>query len=176
MTLIKPLSLLTVTAVVALAAGCGSSGSSGSASASGGGAYGGDASYGSATKPVSAPPASVAGAATIRLAHGHLVDAKGRTLYLWEADKTAKSTCGGACAKAWPPVTTTGAPKAGYGVKASLLKTSKRAGGTQVTYRGHPLYRFAGDGKAGQANGQGSDAFGAEWYMVDAAGKAVVDD
>ncbi len=87
---------------------------------------------------------------------------------------TSKSTCNGACAKGWPPVTTSGTPKAGHGVKASLLKTSKRAGGgTQVTYAGHPVYRFVGDAKPGQTNGEGVNAFGAEWYMVSPAGRAI---
>jgi predicted lipoprotein with Yx(FWY)xxD motif len=176
--LLKPFSFLAVAAAVAIAAGCGSSGSSGSSSASsGGGAYGGGASYsGMSTKPVSAPATTAATAATIAVAHGHLVDAKGRTLYLFEADKTSKSTCNGACAENWPPVTTSGTPKAGHGAKAKLLKTSKRSGGTQVTYNGHPVYRFVGDTKAGQTNGEGINAFGAKWYMVNAAGKKIDND
>jgi predicted lipoprotein with Yx(FWY)xxD motif len=102
-----------------------------------------------------------------------LVDAQGRTLYLWQADTGTSSTCSGACATAWPPVTTTGKPAAGSGAKANLLGTTKRAdGSTQVTYAGHPLYRFAGDSAAGRLNGQGSDAFGAKWYVVTPAGTA----
>jgi predicted lipoprotein with Yx(FWY)xxD motif len=177
--LLKPFSFLAVAAAVAIAAGCGSSGSSGSSSASsGGGAYGGGASYsGMSTKAVSAPATAAATAAKIAVAHGHLVDAKGRTLYLFEKDKTAKSTCSGACAVAWPPSTTSGKPKAGHGAKAKLLKTSKRSdGGTQVTYNGHPLYRYIGDTKAGQTNGQGINGFGAKWYMMNAAGKKIDDD
>ena len=177
--LLKPISLLTVVAAVALAAGCGASGSSGSssASASSGSAYGGGASYGGgSTKPVSAPATAAAGAATIAVAHGHLVDAKGRTLYLFEKDKTSKSTCNGACAKNWPPVTTSGKPKAGHGAKAKLVKTSKRSGGTQVTYNGHPVYLFIGDAKPGQTNGEGINAFGAKWYMMNAAGKKIDND
>lgn len=176
--LLKPLSVMAVAAAVAIAAGCGSSSTSGSSggSASGGSAYGGGASYGGgmSTKAVSAPATA---AAKIGLAHGHLVDAKGRTLYLFEKDKTSKSTCGGACAQDWPPTTTAGAPKAGHGVKARLLKTSKRSDrGTQVTYNGHPLYRYIGDAKPGQTNGEGIDAFGAKWYMVNAGGKKIDDD
>ena len=54
--------------------------------------------------------------------------------------------CSGACAQAWPPLITKGAPKAGDGVKASLLGTTKRDDGTlEVTYDGHPLYYYAGD-------------------------------
>jgi predicted lipoprotein with Yx(FWY)xxD motif len=103
-----------------------------------------------------------------------LVDGKGRTLYLWDADHGSMSTCSGACAQAWPPLTTTDAPKAGGAVKASLLGTTKRTDGTsEVTYAGHPLYTFAGDSAAGQTNGQGSNGFGAPWWVVTPAGKAL---
>ena len=75
-----------------------------------------------------------------------LVDRDGHALYLFEADKTSKSTCTGACAKAWPPALTSGKPTAGSGVKASLIGTTKRPDGTmQVTYDGHPLYTFFND-------------------------------
>jgi predicted lipoprotein with Yx(FWY)xxD motif len=178
--LLKPLSAMAVAAAVAIAAGCGSSSTSGSSggSASSGSAYGGGASYGNmSTKAVSAPAAAAKGAARIGVAHGHLVDAKGRTLYLFEADKTSKSVCNGACAEDWPPTTTAGAPKAGHGVKARLLRTSRRPDrGTQVTYNGHPLYRYIGDSKPGQTNGEGISAFGAKWYMVNAGGKKIDDD
>jgi predicted lipoprotein with Yx(FWY)xxD motif len=155
---------------VGLATACGGSSSSNtSASApSGGGAYG---------KPASTPAAS-SGAASIKTGSGKpgtfLVDSKGRALYLWEADKGKQSTCSGACAQAWPPLTTKDAPQAGSGVKASLLGTTKRSdGAVEVTYNGHPLYYFAGDSGAGQTNGQGSNAFGAEWYVVSPDGKAI---
>jgi predicted lipoprotein with Yx(FWY)xxD motif len=118
------------------------------------------------------------GAATVKVAHGHLgthlVNAGGRTLYLFEADKGTRSACTGACAKAWPPLRTTGKPKASSGVKASLLGTAKRAdGSTQVTYGGHPLYTFVMDTKAGQTAGQGFNAFGGLWYVVGANGRAI---
>jgi predicted lipoprotein with Yx(FWY)xxD motif len=103
-----------------------------------------------------------------------LVDGQGRTLYLWVADQGSTSTCSGPCAQAWPPLTTTGAPKASGGVKSSLLGTVKRADGTrEVTYAGHPLYTFTGDTQAGQTTGQGSDGFGAPWWVVSTAGKAL---
>jgi len=55
-----------------------------------------------------------------------------------------------------------------------LLGTTDRSDGTtEVTYNGHPLYRFAGDGAPGQTTGQGSDGFGAEWYVLSAAGNAI---
>jgi predicted lipoprotein with Yx(FWY)xxD motif len=106
-----------------------------------------------------------------------LVDEEGKTLYLWEADKAGQSTCTGPCAAAWPPVTTSGAPQAGSGVNQSLLGTVKRDDGTeQVTYNGHPLYYFVGDTAAGMAKGQGSKAFGADWYVLNAKGSKIDND
>lgn len=103
-----------------------------------------------------------------------LVDGQGRTLYLWEADTTSESTCDGDCATSWPPVTVSGKPVAGKGVKAALLGTTTRDDGREeVTYNGHPLYRYAGDTVAGDTNGQGSHGFGAFWYVLDAAGNKI---
>ena len=96
-----------------------------------------------------------------------LTDGKGITVYLFEKDTGTMPTCYGACAAAWPPVLTRGAPFAGSGAKAALLGTTKRSdGGTQVTYAGHPLYYFSGSAKAGQVGGQGVKAFGASWDAV----------
>ncbi|MEO3847981.1 hypothetical protein ABGB09_10040 [Streptomyces sp. B8F3] len=103
-----------------------------------------------------------------------LVDEKGRTLYLFEKDTSTKSTCDGACAKAWPPLLTSGTPKTDGKAQSEMIGTSKRSDGkTQVTYNGHPLYRFEGDSKAGDTNGQGLDQFGAKWFVLDADGKEV---
>lgn len=103
-----------------------------------------------------------------------LVDSRGRTLYLWLADTGAKSTCSSACANAWPPLLTAGAPTAGSGAKASLLGTTKRSDGTeQVTYNQHPLYRFTGDTAPGQTTGQGSAGFGAPWYVLSPGGDRI---
>ena len=95
-----------------------------------------------------------------------LVDAQGRTLYDFVKDRHGKSACAGACAKFWPPLMTTGKPKAGRGVQAKLLGTTVRRAGRQVTYAGRPLYTYAGDKKAGQTNGQGSTNFGAAWWVL----------
>ena len=67
-----------------------------------------------------------------------------------------------------------GTPKAGSGVKASLLGTINRSDNTtQVTYNHHPLYYYSGDSQAGQENGQGLNAFGAAWFVVAPAGSKV---
>jgi predicted lipoprotein with Yx(FWY)xxD motif len=124
-------------------------------------------------------PSHAAGSATaLKTRHGalgtFLVDGSGRTLYLFQKDKSARSTCSGACAAEWPPLLASGKPAASGSVRKSLLGTSKRSDGrTQVTYNGHPLYRFSGDRKAGDTNGQGVSAFGARWYAVGPAGKRV---
>jgi predicted lipoprotein with Yx(FWY)xxD motif len=102
-----------------------------------------------------------------------VVNAGGRTLYLFEKDKHGKSACSGACAKAWPPLMTKGKPRAAGGAQAKLLGTTKRSNGTQVTDAGHPVYTFFMDSKAGQTNGEGSTAFGAAWYVVAPNGKKI---
>ncbi|HET7127908.1 MAG TPA: hypothetical protein VFJ93_02390 [Gaiellaceae bacterium] len=149
--------LLTTTALVAVLlvlAGCGGSKSSaGSKSSSG-------------------------GSGTVKLAGSKLgqilVDRSGRTLYLFEADKNGKSTCSGACAATWPPVTAA-SPSGGDGLDDGALGTTTRADGTrQVTYHGHPLYYYAGDGKApGSTKGENLNTFGGSWYVVDASGKGI---
>jgi predicted lipoprotein with Yx(FWY)xxD motif len=163
------MALVVLAAAGALAAGCGSSNGSGS----GGSGSGGYGSGGAA--PTSNPPSGVATIAATSSKLGMiLVDGSGRTLYLFEKDQSDQSACSGACAAAWPVDQTSGTPKAGSGVTASLLGTIRRGDGTtQVTYDHHPLYYYSGDSGAGQQNGQGVDAFGAAWYVLTPAGKAV---
>ena len=106
-----------------------------------------------------------------------LADGHGRALYLFEADKGSMSACTGACAAAWPPVTAGAMPMAGGGVSQSLLGTTKRADGTeQLTYNGHPLYYFSADTGSGMAKGQGVNAFGSDWYVVNAKGSKIDND
>jgi predicted lipoprotein with Yx(FWY)xxD motif len=103
-----------------------------------------------------------------------VVDGSGKTLYLFEGDKSTASTCYGDCASYWPPVLTAGAPHAGTGVNASLLGTTQRKDGTrQVTYAGHPLYYVVTDHKAGGTTGQGVSNFGALWWVLSPSGAAL---
>jgi predicted lipoprotein with Yx(FWY)xxD motif len=104
-----------------------------------------------------------------------LATKSGLTLYLFMADKQkGKSACYGQCASFWPPLLSAHKPTAGTGVKAALLGTIKRKNGTkQVTYKGHPLYRYKGDKGAGQTKGEGQDFFGGKWWGVNSAGRAV---
>ena len=126
----------------------------------------------------SAAPSSQSGAATISVRGSSLgqilVDRSGKSLYLFEADSGTKSTCSGACAQAWPPLTTGAAPKATGAASLSLLGTTVRSDGTkQVTYSGHPLYFFTADAKAGDTNGEGSTAFGAGWDVLSPTGTKI---
>lgn len=168
--------VLAVAAAAIVVAGCGSSskppGSSSSHTPAGSSGL-----YGSA--PSTSTPSTASGSGTtVDLASNKLgkilVDSKGRALYLFVADTSTKSTCYGACAGAWPPLTTKGKPVAGSGVRASLLGTTKRTDGTtEVTYAGHPLYFYAGDTGPGQTTGQGLSQFSALWWVVGADGKAI---
>ena len=152
------LAALALASALVLAA-CGSSSSSSTTS--------------SAPASSSPRPASVVSTRTTSLGT-FLVDAKGRALYLWDADHGTKSRCSGACAQAWPPLTTAGTPKASGAAKASLLGTTTRPDGSrEVTYAGHPLYYFEGDTMPGQTTGQGSGSFGSPWWVVSPGGKAI---
>jgi predicted lipoprotein with Yx(FWY)xxD motif len=103
-----------------------------------------------------------------------LVDGRGRTLYLFQKDTVGKSNCSASCAAYWPPLLTSGKPRAGAGAKQSLLGTTKRTDGKlQVTYRGHPLYTFVVDTKAGQTKGEALNKFGALWYAVSPSGTKI---
>lgn len=179
--------LLAIAAVLAIA-GCGGS----SSSSGGGGAYGGGANKSSEEKTASssetsshsaagayAAPASseespTAAAATVAVGTAAnvgkvLVDSNGMTLYYFEKDKKGSgvSKCSGACASAWPPLTTGGEAKAMSGVQSSMLGTIERSDGSeQVTYAGWPLYTFVEDKKPGEDNGTDSKAFGASWYPL----------
>jgi predicted lipoprotein with Yx(FWY)xxD motif len=157
----RPIALIVVgAALVALvAAGCGSSKKSSGASSR-----------------TSTQVASKSG--TVSLASTSLgkilVGPNGHTLYLFEKDKGVKSACSGSCPAVWPPLTTTGKPGAGSGVDAAKLSVTKRSDGKrQVVYAGHPLYFYSDDTKTGDTKGQGSKAFGAEWYVLSAAGSKV---
>ncbi len=103
-----------------------------------------------------------------------LVDASGRTLYVFEKDSGTTSACTASCASVWPPLRASGNPMVGSGATASQVGTTKRTDGApQITYNGHPLYTFTGDQNPGDANGQGLTNFGGLWYAVSPAGDAV---
>jgi predicted lipoprotein with Yx(FWY)xxD motif len=165
------------TAAVVLLAGCGSGGSLSSSSSVA-------STPSTATQGTSAPATTTAASTA---AGGELVSSKHEkvgtilaagpkklTVYLFEGDKGAASSCAGACAKAWPPVTTNGAPTVAGAAGSADMGTITREDGTkQVTYKGHPLYFFVKDGDAGDAYGQGVKAFGSSWYVLKPSGAKI---
>jgi predicted lipoprotein with Yx(FWY)xxD motif len=102
-----------------------------------------------------------------------LFDDADQAIYLFGKESSATSECYGRCAEAWPPVATEGAPRAGGGVDASLLGTTKRDDGTtQVTYDGHPLYYYVDD-PPGVVGCHNVEEFGGLWLAVDPSGAPV---
>jgi predicted lipoprotein with Yx(FWY)xxD motif len=122
-------------------------------------------------------PDPIAGAMTIAVGVTELgevlVDADGRTLYVFDPDAQGPSTCDDGCAASWPPVVVDAEPSAGAGVDAGLLETAPRTDGTtQATYDGWPLYRWVGDGAPGDATGQGVQDV---WWVIAADGTVLRD-
>jgi predicted lipoprotein with Yx(FWY)xxD motif len=162
-----PVKLVVPLASALLVAACGSAAASTSAAAP----------ASSAAAPASSASASTTGTViTTQAGSGgaFLTNASGRAVYLWAKDGMNMSDCSGACASAWPPVPATGTLTAAGSAKASDLGTITRSDGTkQVTYDGHPLYYFVGDSAPDQTSGQGSDSFGAKWWLVAPSGAQI---
>jgi predicted lipoprotein with Yx(FWY)xxD motif len=164
-----------------LAAGCGSSKSSSSTSAAS--AYPSEseksASTAATTTPATTSTSSGSGVVVTakhasKLGSILAVGAKRQTVYMFEGDKGSSSSCSGACASVWPPVTTTGvATAAGVAKLADLGTITRSDGTTQVTYKGHPLYFFARDKDSEDAYGEGVKGFGADWYVLAPSGAKV---
>jgi predicted lipoprotein with Yx(FWY)xxD motif len=84
------------------------------------------------------------------------------------------STCDGSCASVWPPASAAAAPHVTGAARADLVGTLRRKDATtQLTYKGHPLYYYAGDAKPGDTTGQGLNQFGAEWYALTPGGGTI---
>ena len=160
--------IASVSLLLVVAAGCGGAGSSTAAP-----------SAKSAPKPDSGPPAAAKKRTGKKVTlhrsdYGKiLADGRGRALYLFTRDDE-KSRCYGDCAKAWPPLLTKGAPRAGDRVKQKLLGTvERRDGKKQVTYNGHPLYYYVGDDEPGEVLCQAVYEYGGYWYVVKRSGEPV---
>jgi predicted lipoprotein with Yx(FWY)xxD motif len=153
---------VTVAAATVLAA-CASSSGGGSAAPAAGGGGSSSAASGALTIETHSGPLGT-----------FLTDGQGRSLYMFASDTATKSTCSGQCAVFWPPVTSSAAPSVSGSATMSAVGTLKRTDGSaQVTYAGHPLYYFKEDAAAGDTKGQGSNAFGAKWWVLDAKGAPI---
>jgi predicted lipoprotein with Yx(FWY)xxD motif len=133
-----------------------------------GGGYGSDESSatgdgrGGGATPEAAADAAPVGQADTGLGTV-LVDGEGLTLYGLTDDTGGTPTCDGACADAWPPLTIDGS-ELPAGLDPGVYSVVERSDGTfQLAAGEWPLYRFAGDARPGDTNGQGS---GGVWFAV----------
>jgi predicted lipoprotein with Yx(FWY)xxD motif len=130
--------------------------------------------------PAGATSAHAARTEKIQLRHTSqgkvLVDSSGFTVFHFSKDTGKKNTCltTSECSTTWPALTTSGQPTAGPGVSSSLLSTIKLSNGQrQVTYAGHPLYRYAVASERGETSYIGVKQFGGTWYALSASGANV---
>jgi predicted lipoprotein with Yx(FWY)xxD motif len=149
--------------------GCGSSDGDGGTRAS--------APTASPTK--TAQPAVADGPASLKVGRSRLgrilVDADGRTLYLFTQDKPRRAVCTSEylnCTSLWPPLMTSGRPRGQAGVRTRLLRSVHRTkpSGSQVAYNGHLVYRYVDDKHPGDLEGQG--VFDA-WYVLSPSGRPI---
>jgi predicted lipoprotein with Yx(FWY)xxD motif len=105
-----------------------------------------------------------------------LVNAKGRTLYMFVPDKQKRVTCVKSCASIWPPLKAAKGEKltGKNGAETRLLGLDKDpSGGYVVTYDKWPLYTYLPDTKPGQATGQAVNSAGGLWYVLSTKGAVV---
>jgi predicted lipoprotein with Yx(FWY)xxD motif len=99
----------------------------------------------------------------------YLVSGDGRTLYYFgldlpaDATHAAVSNCTGTdCLPLWP-IFHVASPVLGAGLNAADFGELVRSDGVkQTTYKGWPLYFYAGDSRAGDTNGDNLDV----WYVI----------
>jgi predicted lipoprotein with Yx(FWY)xxD motif len=174
------ISLLAVTIAIA---GCGGGKSSSSASSSEGGKAGtgaggrynyGEESSSSSTSAAAGGPTALTTKSNATLGTILAAGPKRLTVYMFMADHGGKSSCYGACASSWPPVTVSGAPKVEGGAMKSKVGTTKRSDGTtQLTYAGRPIYYYTPDTSEASVIGQGVNSFGALWYVMSPSGTVI---
>ncbi len=171
-------------AVTIAIAGCGgvkygssakSSEGGGKGGAGAGGAYGGGESSSSSTGAAAAGgPTALTTKSNATLGTILAAGPKKLTVYMFMADHGGKSSCYGACASVWPPVTVSGAPKLEGGAMKSKVGTTKRSDGSmQLTYAGRPLYYYTPDTSESSVTGQGVRSFGALWYVMSPSGTVI---
>jgi predicted lipoprotein with Yx(FWY)xxD motif len=150
--------LLALLAVAAVLAACGS-----------GSSYGGGGSSTSGSSPSTSTSASGAQSRVVASAKkakvgSVIVDAQGRTLYRFTAEAQGVPVCTGDCVGTWPPALASSAS----GLPKHVATVKRPDGGKlQLTYDGHPLYRYAGDQSKADANGEG---VGGQWFVLKAGG------
>ncbi len=162
---------LVVPAVAALAAGCGSATS------------GSQPGHPPATAPTTTTATTAAAPAAVKVESRTLphlgrvlVDASGRTLYVFLPDRQQRVSCPASCQDVWPPLL---APSSGKAiavppVKSSLIGSDPNPGGGRVvTYNGWPLYTFVPDSGPGTAYGQAKYLNGGVWFVISPSGQPI---
>ncbi len=91
----------------------------------------------------------------------YLADFDGKTLYVFDKDKTGVSNCYGACATLWPPYTSGAVAQGTF--PANITVITRTGGGKQFAWMGKPLYYYQPDQKAGDVLG---DGVGGVWHLV----------
>jgi predicted lipoprotein with Yx(FWY)xxD motif len=141
-------------------AGCGGGGSS----------YGGGGSN-PAPIPTLAPDANIPQQATVKSSAAWVTSPASMTLYTFDLDTAGVSNCPSTngCTGNWPPLM---AAAGAFAQGNFTLITRTNPSGQQWAYQGSPVYAFFNDTAAGQANGDGVNAFGAVWHVARPAGVA----
>jgi predicted lipoprotein with Yx(FWY)xxD motif len=153
--------LLPSLAIALTATACGSSSKSSSSNS------GAAASTPAATGSTSSA-ALVKSTSSPKLGATVLTNASGMTLYALSGEHSGKFICtSSSCVGIWHPLTASGAASPSGSV-GSLATVKRPDGSEQITYRGMPLYTFAQDRNAGEANGQGIKDVGT-WHAVTTA-------
>lgn len=106
----------------------------------------------------------------------HIVDADGKSLYMFDQDPTDESKCVDACAADFLPfvLTAEDQPAIVTPAQEDLLDdpVTRADEQRQIVYGGHPLYTFKSDKKPGQIEGHCRDLFGGKWYLIQPDGTA----
>ena len=123
--------------------------------------------YGSTTPASTTPPATNPALAFQLKTDSHfgsiLADGNGNTLYFFSLDADGKSACTAGCLAVWP-VSYNAGTTLGAGLAASDFSSITRSDGSkQSTYKGWPLYTYAGDTAPGTVNG---DGFQGVWFVA----------
>jgi predicted lipoprotein with Yx(FWY)xxD motif len=130
--------------------------------ACGGSSYGGSDKDSSSSSSASDAKSAVVASAKKAKVGSVIVDAQGRTLYRFTAEAQGVPVCTGECVGTWPPALASSAT----GLPEHVATVKRPDGGKlQLTYDGHPLYRYAGDQTKADANGEG---VGGQWFVVKA--------
>jgi len=105
-----------------------------------------------------------------------LVNRDGQALYAANQEANGKVVCTASCTSIWQPLTLAAAtaPTAEPSLMGNLGTIMRPGGGTQVTFDGRPLYRFAEDSNSGTVTGNGAadtfDGRAFRWHVVTSGG------